>query len=200
MLRAGGWRAATAAATLATFVAMTFAACGGDDDSASSANGDDEEATGATDEPSDEDTDDDPSNAATEAASPEDAAVQLYLDSNDYMETALAANPPNPEDPALSDYFSGSALNENITLLFQVREAGEYYQSTLEGNPVVASTASDEILLTDCVTESITSFDAATDQEKDSGSTVYNWRIRVVDTGSGWRVDEITPQEQTCTP
>lgn len=198
MVRAGGWRAATAAATL---LFLLVAACGGDDDDSSSGDGVDrsDEDSGST-EADDSSASDDTSSDSTEAQTPEDAALQAYSDSNDYMERALGTNPPNPQDPGLSDYFSGSALSENIGLLLRVREDGEYYESTLDENPNVASATAEEVVLNDCVTESITSFDGVSGDEKDSSSNVYHWRVRVVSGESGWRVDEITPLEEPCTP
>jgi hypothetical protein len=192
MVRRGGWRAAAAA----TCVALVFAACGGDDDDVGSGNasGADEDVGRA------ESTEDRESDATTERPTPEEEAVQLYRDSNDYMEQALAADRPNPQDPELSNYFSGTALTENSQLLFQLQRDGEYYESTLDENPEVASATSEEVILSDCVTESVTSFAVATGEETGSSSEVYHWRVRVLKGDSGWRVDEIIPQEGSCTP
>jgi hypothetical protein len=195
MLRAGGWRAAALAAVVLTFFVAFVAACGGDDDDQSAPVTDLESGDSTSSPAADEGSSD-----STEPQAPEDAAVDAYNASSDYMEQAVAANPPNPEDPALADYFSGSALSDNRTLLVQLREAGEYYQTSFDGNPDVASATADEVILTDCVSESTTSFDAATGEQKDTGSHVFNWRITVVNTDDGWRVNEILPQEQSCTP
>jgi hypothetical protein len=173
---------------------MFIAACGGDDD-ASLASGDERG------EPADDASEGrgDGSSGTTEP-SPEDAAVQVYLDGNDAMEQALASFPVNPVDPVLDQYFSGPALSENRSLLAQLRQAGEYYETTFEAQPDVASASPEEVLLTDCVSESTTSFDGASGAPKESGEHVYNWHIRVVNTDAGWRVNEITPQEGSCTP
>jgi hypothetical protein len=194
MLRAGGWRAAALAAVVLTFFVAFVAACGGDDDESGPAtdleNGDSTTSSAADESSSD----------TTEPQAPEDAAVDAYNASSDYMEQAVAANPPNPEDPALADHFSGSALSENRRLLVDLMQAGEYYETTFDGNPDVASATAEEVILTDCVNETTTSFDAATGEQKDTGSHVFNWRITVVNTDDGWRVNEILPQEQSCTP
>lgn len=179
-----GWR--TAAAVVVALLGG-LAACGGED-------GQEPSDTAAADG---QVADVGPSPAPEPA---EEQALQAYRDSNDYMERALAEVPPDPLDPELADHFSGSALNDNTDILFQARQNHEYFDSTLDSDPVVVTVTSSEVVLSDCVTETATGFDAVTGQQTSSGSTVRDWQIRVVKTDAGWRVDEITPQEETCTP
>ncbi|HEY3139811.1 MAG TPA: hypothetical protein VGJ86_01705 [Acidimicrobiales bacterium] len=125
--------------------------------------------------------------------------MQAYRASNDYMEQALRS--PDPTAPELQDHFSGAALTESADLLLQAQQNLEYYESSLASDPEVVSGGSVEVVLRDCVTETLTIFDAASGAQKDARSTVGNWRVRVVDIdGVGWRVDEITLQEESCTP
>ena len=124
--------------------------------------------------------------------------MQAYRDSNDYMEQALRR--PDPTDPNLRTYFSGSALDDSANLLLAVQQNHEYYESTLAEEPEVTASTSGEVVLRDCVTETATIFDALSGAQKDSRSTVSSWRVRVLATDAGWRVDEITQQEEPCTP
>lgn len=129
---------------------------------------------------------------------PGDAATDHYEASNDYMAAALRA--PNPTDPGLADFFSGPALQENVDILLVAQQSAEYYESTLDSDPTVVDSDDTEVVLSDCVTETATTFDAASGQPKGSGSNVRNWQIRLVHSDAGWRVEQITTLEEPCSP
>lgn len=177
---------ATVAVVVLGAVAVMGAACSDDGNVATSIGGDDDASPVAT--------------VGAAPDSPEELAVEAYQASNEYMAEALAARPPEPEDPELRDHFSGPALNENAEILLTARQNGRYYETTFESDPDVVTTGPGEVVLSDCVTETTTVFDLATQDEVDSGINVVTWEIRVVETDDGWRVDEITLQQDSCTP
>jgi hypothetical protein len=133
-----------------------------------------------------------------EAESPEDAATQAYGAANDYLETALAA--PDPTDQKLVTYYSGPALDLVTQILLTAQQNHEYYESTIESDPVAVTSGSDEVVFSDCLIESVTVYDAASKSVKNTASTTHNWQVRVVRTGAVWRVEEIIRQEEPCTP
>jgi hypothetical protein len=139
-----------------------------------------------------------PDAATDEEDSPEDAATQAYNAANDYLETALAA--PDPTDQKLVTHYSGPALDFVSQILLTAQRNNEYYESTIESDPVVVTSGSDEVVLSDCLTESVTVHDAASQSVKDTASTTHNWQVRVVRTADVWRVEEIIRQEEPCTP
>lgn len=170
---------------------LALGACGGGDDD--TATGGDDEATEETEPTADETT-------TSAAPSPEEEALAAYRASQEFLSAALGERPPNPEHPELADHFSGTALSDSVQILFDRHQSNEYLEDTVTLNPRTASATSDEVLLVDCVEETVTVFDVDTGAEKESGTSVYNFRVTVTREDVGWRVSEITPQEEPCTP
>jgi hypothetical protein len=170
---------------------LALGACGGGDDT----------ETGDDDETTEETTGSTADDSTTSAApSPEDEALAAYRASQEFLSAALGERPPNPEHPELGDHFSGTALSDTVQILFSRYQNNEYVDDTIRTNPRTASVTSDEVLLVDCVEETIRVLDVATGAEKESGTSVYNFRVTVTREDAGWRVSEITPQDEPCTP
>jgi hypothetical protein len=137
---------------------------------------------------------------APEPDSPEGLAMQAYRDGQDLLSDALAESPPNPDVAAFADYFTGSALSDTLGIVLDARQRGEFAETTAEPHPVVVSTTVNEVVLTDCLTETYSDYDLETGEQLESGTSVLNLRVRVVHEQETWRVSEITPREETCTP
>jgi hypothetical protein len=182
-------RALAVAATALTFVGV--AACGGDDDDSGGASAVEDVETTAEADPGDAST-------TTTPSTPEEQAVAAYRAAYDAYLQAL--NPPNPQSMALGTSFGGEALTTIIDMVFQASNQGVYVVGSMEMNPEILSATAQEVLVSDCVVETNTTYDAATNQPTDSGTYVHNRRATIVNHDGTWTVDAFERVEEQCTP
>jgi hypothetical protein len=166
---------------------LALAACGGgggDDDDAS-------KATTTTTAAPDEST-------TTAEPTPDEQAIAAYRAAYDAYFAAL--NPPNPQSTDLMRLFSGEALSTMVDTIFQARNQGVYVVGSFDMHPEVVSSAPTEVVLSDCVVETNTTYDSATGAQKDSGQYVHNRRATVVNIQGVWSVSAFEQLEEPCTP
>jgi len=178
---------ATGITVVLTVVLLGMAGCGGGDDDSSAPTT--EAETGASDGDA---------TTTTAALTPEEQAMAAYRTAYDTYFKAL--NPPNPQSPDLPTVFSGEALSTIIDTVFRAKNEGVYVVGSLETHPAVVSSTVDEVILTDCQVETNQTFDAATNQPKDSGTYTYNSRITVRNADGAWKVAAFEQVEEPCTP
>jgi hypothetical protein len=181
-------RALAAAATV--LVVLGLAACGGDGggDGAGAATDTAEDATSSTAAES----------TTTAAATPEEQAIAAYRAAYDAYFAAL--DPPNPQSADLMRGFSGEALTTMIDTVFRARDEGVFVVGSFEMHPEVVSATPREVVLVDCVVETNTTYDAATQAERDSGTYVHNRKATVVNADGVWTVAAFEQLEEPCTP
>ena len=97
-------------------------------------------------------------------------------------------------------HFGGEALTTIIDMVFQASNQGVYVVGTLEMNPEIVSATAQEVQVSDCVVETNTTYDAATNQPTDSGTYVHNRRATIVNHDGTWTVDAFERVEDPCTP
>jgi hypothetical protein len=169
-------------------VALLAAACADDDEGDDSGGAGGDETTTTTE----------PGTTTTAEPSPEEQAIAVYQAGQDYVSRALAAQPPSPDDPALEQYFAGQELTDVIDNLVTANQNNEYWETELELHPEVASATSEQVLLSDCATETYRRLDVSSGDVKDQGTQLYNFRVEVTLEPAGWRVSEIENREDPC--
>ena len=185
-------RALPAGVALACLCLLGLGACGGDDDGTA------DEGSSSTRPSEGTATTEAESSETTAAPTPEDQAIAAYLAAYDAYFAAL--NPPNPQSTDLMSGFSGEALTTMIDTVFRAQSEGVYVDGSFEMHPEVASATATEVLLTDCVVETNTTYDAATRQPRDTGTYVHNRRATVVNVEGVWSVSAFEHLEEPCTP
>ncbi|MGH9268454.1 MAG: hypothetical protein ACRD0D_09785 [Acidimicrobiales bacterium] len=129
----------------------------------------------------------------------EDEVVRAY---RRFWDTYLAAaDPPNPEDPRLSDVATGDERRKLGGTFLAAKEAGEVFRGSIDLAPVVLEVASDRARLRDCYDDHILAYDAKTGELKDRDDPRRHLVVvTMVLQDARWKVTSIVPQGDGCVP
>jgi len=181
-------------AAIAVPALSALTACGGSSSSASSASTSGSTGSSATSASASGSV-----STTTAPSTPEQLAVAAYRHGWDVFFQAL--NPPNPLSPSIIEAFTGTALQDTVRIVSDVKSKGEYVHGTIALQPKVVDVTASSVTLTDCTVESSTNFDVATGDPKEAGPYPPENRMVTVTLESGkWKVATIKPVETPCTP
>lgn len=180
----------TVATVLLLALVVALAGCSG--------NGDDEEAiTTTTTAPTTATTSPEPVTTVDDADTEEVlAAYRGFWDA--YL---VAADPMDPEHPALVERATGAQL-EQVQQAFLARlSAGEVIRGSLDLAPEVETIDDDAAEVRDCYADGTGIYDAATGERKDTESGERQLvRASLVRDEGAWKVAELVREGTGCTP
>lgn len=136
--------------------------------------------------------------STTAATNPEEAAVVAYQRGWDVFFAAL--NPPDVESPSVRAAFVGTALEDFLDSIGTSERTGQRTEGSMQTSPTVVSANETDVVLTDCATETSTTYDEAGGVVESGTFGPFNYTVRVVHQGDAWQVAEIQQQEDPCSP
>ncbi len=111
-----------------------------------------------------------------------------------------AADPMDPEHPALAQHATGKQLETLQKAFLASRAGGEVIRGTLDLAPRVLSVTGDRAAVRDCYLDNSGVYDAATGSRKDTASgTRHLVTASLVREGGVWKVSDLTKEGDGCT-
>lgn len=111
----------------------------------------------------------------------------------------LAADPMEPEHPALGEVATGEQLKQVRSAFLARKSAGEVIRGELDLKPSAITVDGDTATLTDCYLDRTGVYRAQTGERVDKESGVRHLiRVRLVREGGAWKVAAITKESNGC--
>lgn len=112
-----------------------------------------------------------------------------------------AADPMNPEHPALTEVATGDQLRQLRTAFLARLAAGEVIRGEVETAPEVVEVNGASATVRDCYLDRTGIYDAESGERKDTESGVRHLvTVQLVQESSRWKVVGITREGDGCTP
>lgn len=110
----------------------------------------------------------------------------------------VAADPPNPEYPALAEFKTGTALAVAQQSLTRYRERGQVVRGNTELNPRVISVTSLRAEVEDCVLDQSALLDVSGRVVEAPTGGRERWRAVLVATDGRWKTEDMRTQGEAC--
>lgn len=114
----------------------------------------------------------------------------------------VAADPMDPEHPALAEHAANPELEQLQRAFLSRRASGEVIRGTFELSPTIVSVDGDTATVRDCYLDNTGVYDAGTGERKDEPSNGARVEILVslINDGGAWKVSEIKKEGEGCQP
>lgn len=177
---------------------LVVAGCSGDDDKPSSAPS---TTTATPAEETTSTTSSAPTTITTVVGTPDENQAIIAAYRSFWDAYIAAANPMNPEHPALAERAVGEELDTVRRTILARKSAGEIFQGTMDLAPKVTSVLGDRATVRDCHDDNLVVLDAATGTVKEPDDPVRKLVSVALVRGDGgvWKVSTIKLEDEGCT-
>lgn len=116
----------------------------------------------------------------------------------------VAADPMDPEHPALAEHAVNPELEQLQRAFLSRRASGEVIRGSFDLSPSIVSVVGGTATVRDCYLDNTGVYDASSGERKDEPSEEQGERVEIlvtlVDDSGTWKVSEIEKESEGCQP